>query len=70
MSDINITKTYVAIEELLAAAVEFNGGRLEISAESFQRSFGGKALAIDYDPQKDMIVITLVDKEDVIYEDE
>jgi hypothetical protein len=70
VSELDIKKTYLAIEELLAAAVDYNGGRLEISTESLQRSFAGKALAIDYDMQKDMIVVTLVDKEDVIYEDE
>jgi hypothetical protein len=65
-----IQEQYIAIEELLAAAIDYNGGRLEISSESFNRSWGGKVIAMNYDYKKDVVVLTLVDKEDVDYGDE
>ena len=60
---------HLAVEEVLAAAIEAHGGRVEISAESFSRGFNGKVIAMDYDMKKDVVVLTLVDQEDVSYGD-
>lgn len=63
-------ESIIAIEEILAAVIDDNGGRLEINRESMEKSYDGKVMAIDYDYKKERVVLTLVDGEDVDYEDE
>lgn len=58
-------ETVIAIEEVLAAAVDTYGGRLEVSRASIEKSYAGKVLAVDFDHLKEVVVITLVESEDV-----
>jgi hypothetical protein len=58
-------ETHVAVEEILAAAVYTNGGRLEITSEAITRSYENMVIAVDYDLLKDMMVITLVERDEV-----
>lgn len=60
----------IAVEEILAAVIDSYGGRLEIDRESMEKSYDGKVMAIDYDYKKERVVLTLVDGEDIDYEDE
>ena len=63
-------ETYIAIEEVLAAAVDSYGGRLEVNMESLEKSYAGKVIAVDYDMQTNRAVITLVDRDELDFGDE
>jgi hypothetical protein len=55
---------------LLAAAVESNGGVLEVMSEYMEKDFSQQVLAIDFDLLADRFYISLQNKDDVTYEDE
>lgn len=63
-------ETVIAVETVLAAAVESAGGVITINGEYLSKSYGDMLLAIDYDHAKDQLLITLVDKDTAQYEDE
>jgi hypothetical protein len=60
----------IAVEVLLAAAVDNAGGVLKINSESLAKHYGDYVLALDYDPRAEQLLITLVDKDTAEYEDE
>lgn len=63
----------VDVAALLGAIVEQNGGSYEISAEVFQRVISDptdKFLVIDYDAQREVLVLGVTNAEDVVLEDE
>lgn len=63
-------ETMIAVENILAAAVESAGGVLTINAESLSKDFSDFVLALDYDYKTEQMTVTLVDKDTAQYEDE
>lgn len=57
------------VELFLAAFVE-QEGEIFIGAEYLDRSYEGKALALEPDMLRDGVVISLVDESEVTYDDE
>jgi hypothetical protein len=63
----------IDIAALLGAIVEENGGSFEIKAETFQKVISDpteKFLVIDYDEQREVLVLGVANAEDVALEDE
>jgi hypothetical protein len=58
------------IRELLAGAICAAGGEVVIDAEVLNEGFQDKVVAINYDQQTDRFHLTLVDVDDVEYEEE
>lgn len=65
MSDVQIS-----VETLLAIAIASQGGVIKVPADDFKIDLTGKAIAIDQMNDGRVVVLSLVDKEDVVYEDE
>lgn len=62
--------TNVAIENVLAAVIDANGGALSVPAEQLKKDRSGFAIAIDYDEATSMVLFTLVESEDIEYDDD
>lgn len=60
----------IAVEVILAAVVESQGGVVKVPAEIFSKDMSGFVIAMDFDDKSNELVITLVDKETAQYEDE
>lgn len=58
----------VAIEEVLAALIDDNDGELTITPEQLSKNRAGMIIAIDFDDERNLVVFTLQDAEDIIYE--
>jgi hypothetical protein len=62
-------KVDVALEEVLAAVIDEIGGRLVVPMDALKKDRAGKAIAIDFDDEKQAVVFTLQEQEDIIYEE-
>ena len=60
----------IAVEVILAALVESQGGTVKVPVETFEKDLSGYVLAMDFLEQSNELSITLVDKETAVYEDE
>ena len=61
----------LAIEEVLAAVILSNeNGAIFVPTETLESDMSGLAIAIDRDEQRDGIVLSIVNKEDIEYDDE
>jgi len=66
-----LSEQVIELTELFAAAIDSSPeGQIEIKAESLVKDHNGKVIAIDYEALKDVYVVSLVDQDDVDYEDE
>lgn len=63
-------ETAVPVEVILAAVVDSQGGSVAVPADTFDKDLSGFVLAMDFDAEANQLLITLVDKEDALYEDE
>lgn len=59
----------INIEILLAAIIDDADGVLTIPAEVLQKDRSGKAISINYEAAEDWLVLTLVDSDDIDYEE-
>lgn len=57
------------IAELVAAMITEAGGSVVLNAETFNTDFSDKMIAIDYNGQKDIFLLTLVDTSDIDFGD-
>ena len=64
------SSTNVAIESVLAAVIDANDGVLSVSAEQLKKDRSGFAIAIDYDEATSMVLFTLVESENIEYDDD
>lgn len=60
----------IDVVELIYAMVFEAGGTVVVNSENVGGFDDDKILSIDYDPQKDIFLLTLVDARDVEFEDE
>lgn len=60
----------IAVEVILAAVVEDQGGVVKVNAETFDKDLTQYVLALDFDDKAQQLVITLVDKETAVYDDD
>jgi len=60
----------ISLEVFLAAMIHEAGGNIVINMETLSNGFDGKIIAIDTDPRKDILVLSLVEADDVGFEDE
>lgn len=58
----------LSIEELLAVVVNANGGSIRLTREEFDKDLVGDMLAVDFDETTEEVVIALVFKEDVTFD--
>ena len=59
----------IDLDVVVAAAVHDAGGRLEVTAEAIEADYSDLAMAISYDNEKDVLVLSLVPKDVVVYDD-
>lgn len=60
----------IDLEEILAAVIQQVGGKMIVDGKTMEMDYSGYVIAIDYDAMRDELIIQLVDKEDVEFEDE
>lgn len=61
----------IAAESILAAVIDSTeAGYIVVTHESFVKDRAGLSIALDYDLQTDSITLTLVESEDIEFEDE
>ena len=60
----------IDLEAILAALIDQNEGELFIGMEYMDRNYEGKAIAIDLDALRNGIAMTLIDTEEIKYDDE
>lgn len=60
----------IEVDLILAAIVNDNNGYVEISAESLESDYSYSVLDLGYDPDKEVLTIRLMDKDEVEYESE
>ena len=60
----------IALETVLAAIIEGVGGVLTVPAELLKQDRAGMSIAIEYDDKKDRVMFTLVESEDIEYDDD
>lgn len=59
----------IAVEELLAVAIQSQGGMIKIPIDDFKTDLEGKAIAVDSMSEGRVVVLTLVDRDEVNLED-
>jgi hypothetical protein len=60
----------IAVEVILAAVVEDQGGVVRVNAETFEKDLSQYVLAMDFDSKAEQLVITLVDKDTAVYDED
>jgi hypothetical protein len=58
----------IEVDLILAAIVNDNNGYVEISAKSLESDYSYNVLDLGYDPDKDVLTIRLLDKDEVEYD--
>lgn len=60
----------VEVDLILAAIVRDCAGYLEVTSESLEADYGDSALALGVNEETGNLVVRLVEKDSVVYEDE
>lgn len=61
----------VAVEEFLAAVIlSADSGKIFVPREALEHNYSDLAIAIDVDIDRDGFVLSLIDKDEVDYDDE
>ena len=58
----------IEVDLILAAIVNDNSGYLEITSESLEADYGYSVLDLGFNPDKNVLTIRLMDKDEVQYE--
>jgi len=59
----------LSLEELFATVVNSQGGSVRVGRKAFDEELAGDMLAVDYDETTEEVVISLVWREDVVFDD-
>lgn len=59
----------IEVDLILAAIINDAGGFLEISSESLEADYGYSVLDLSYNPDKQTLVIRLMDRDEVVFDE-